>query len=249
MAHDRKTRIGLVTDIHYDGNAQAMNRLYEAVVSLNAGGVDAMVVMGDMVNGSSESNARRLLREVAALCDAFHGQVWYMPGNHDLDYLTKEQFYNHLGRAGDPAHFHFELGGYGFIGIDCNHSPDGTPYKPGNFDWEQAALPEKEMEWLRARLAASLLPVVVVSHQRIDKETRFAIRNHAEVRELLDLSGKVRAVFQGHNHQDDLVMHRGTAFYTLGAHADGAGPAVLQLDARGGVRLLRDFRPMEDPVA
>jgi len=244
MAYVQQTRIGLLTDIHYDGSAQAMNRLYEAVVTLNAGHVDALVVMGDLVNGSSESNARRLLREVSALCDAFNGQVWFIPGNHDLDHLTKAQFYNILGRSGDPSHFHFELGGYGFIGIDGNFSPDGTAYGNGNFNWEESAVSEEELDWLRGRLAASLLPVVIISHQRIDKETKFAVRNHAAVRETLGLADKVQAVFQGHNHEDDLQQIDGTVYYTLSAHVDGAGPAVIQLDEKE-LRLIRDFRPLE----
>lgn len=244
MANLQPTRIGLVTDIHYDGKAQAMNRLYEAVVSLNLGGVEAMVVMGDLVNGNSETHSRRLLREVAAICEAFNGRIYYMPGNHDLDHITKEQFYNCLGRTGDPAHFHMEVGGYGIIGIDCNFTPEGKPYAQGNFDWEESYVPARELDWLRGRLASSLLPVVIISHQRIDKETRFAARNHAEVRETFSLSGKVQCVIQGHNHEEDLLTLAGVAFYTLGAHVDGAGPAVLVLDAKG-VRLVRDCRARE----
>ena len=244
MTREKPIRIGLLTDIHYDGGGPAMNRLYEAVGTLNAGQADALVVMGDLVNSTSEQQAKRRLREVSALCDSFKGPAWYLHGNHDLDFLSKPQFYNAIGRAGDPSHFHFELGGYGIIGIDANFSPDGTAYERGNFQWPEAAVAEPELDWLRGRLAASLLPVVVISHQRIDKACRHAVRNYAEVRETLSLSGKVQAVIQGHNHEDDLTRHEGTVFYTLSAHADDAGPAVLQLDA-GGVRLLRDFHPLE----
>ncbi|VGO17909.1 hypothetical protein PDESU_06511 [Pontiella desulfatans] len=244
MQTAKPTRIGLLTDLHYDGGAKAMNRLYESVATLNAGNIDAMVVMGDLVNGTSEQNTKRLLREVSALCDAFSGQIWFMHGNHDLDYLSKPQFYNALGRAGDRSRFHFELGGYGFICIDGNFRPDGTEYDCGNFEWETAAVPEEQLDWLRGRLAASLLPVVVISHQRIDKACTHAVRNHAEVREMISLSGKVRAVFQGHNHEDDLLQIDGTSYYTLSAHKDDAGPAVLELGAKG-IRLLRDFHLSE----
>lgn len=111
MSYSHQLKIGLLTDIHYDGSAKAMNRLYESMKVLNAGGVDAMVVMGDLVDSSSELNAKRLLREVCALCDGFKGATHYMHGNHDLDHLSKAQFYNCLGRAGDPSRFHFGLGG------------------------------------------------------------------------------------------------------------------------------------------
>jgi alkaline phosphatase len=204
MSSVNQTGIGVLTDLHYDGSAEAMNRLYEAVSRLKAGGIKTLLVTGDLINASSEQNAQRLLREVAALCDILKGTVHYMPGNHDLDCISKKQFYEALGQERGKARFHFDLGGYTFICIDGNFSPDGTEYDHGNFTWEESFVPEEELDWLRGRLVASMLPAVVVSHQRIDKECIHAVRNHAAVREVITLSEKVRAVFQGHNHEEDL---------------------------------------------
>ena len=222
----------------------ALNRLYEKVSALNSGGVETLVAMGDLVNGHSAAHAKRMLREVSALCDAFHGTIHFMPGNHDLDHLSKPEFYSALGRAGDPARFHFEAGGYSFICMDCNFSPDGSKYDTGNFQWQEAAVPEEQLDWLRGWLAASLLPVIILSHQRIDKETRFAVRNYDQVRNMISLADKVKAVFQGHNHEDDLLQVDGTSYYALSAHVDDAGPAVLELAPRS-VRLIRDFQAQE----
>ena len=244
MSNAHTSKIGLLTDLHYDGSAPAMNRLYEAVSMINQSGAEALLVMGDLVNGTSASNTKRLLREVEALCDMFRSPIRYMPGNHDLDYISKAEFYNALGHAGDPSRFHFEFGGYTFICLDGNFSPDGTEYNTGNFEWQQSCVPEEQVEWLRARLAASLQPVIVVSHQRIDCEGIHSVVNHAAVREVISLSDKVKAVFQGHRHEDDLKQLEGTSYYTLGAHVDDAGPAVVLVDDRG-VRLMRDFSPHE----
>ncbi|MDF7807108.1 metallophosphoesterase [Pontiellaceae bacterium B12219] len=244
MLKTSSNRIGLITDVHYDGCAVALNRLFEKVSLLNTGGIETLVVMGDLVNGETKTHARRMLREVSALFDVFKGQVHFMPGNHDLDYLSKAEFYNALGRAGDSSRFHFEAGGYTFICIDGNFSPDGTEYCAGNFDWKESFIPDGEIEWLRTRLAASLQPTIIISHQRIDKETRFAVRNYDLIRNMISLTDKVAAVFQGHNHEDDLIQVDGTSYYTLSAHVDDAGPAVLELTPKG-VRLIRDFQPLE----
>lgn len=243
MPNALTARVGLITDIHYDGSAIALNRLYEKISALNAGRVETLVVMGDVVNGANTSHTKRMLREVSALCDSFKGTLHFMHGNHDLDYLSKTEFYNALGRAGDPSRFHFEAGGYSFICMDGNFSPDGTEYCAGNFKWQESYIAEEQLDWLRGRLAASLLPVIIISHQRIDKETHFAVRNYDQVRNMITLSGKVKAVFQGHNHEDDLLQIDGTAYYTLSAHVDDAGPGVLELSLQG-VRLLRDFQPL-----
>ena len=242
MPKAQKSRIGLLTDLHYDGSAPAMNRLYEAVALINQSGAGELLVMGDLINGKSDFSTRRLLREVAALCEAFKGPIRYMHGNHDLDHISKAEFYHALGQADGSSRFHFELGGYTVICIDGNFSPDGTAYERGNFRWEHSFIPDEELDWLRSRLAASLLPVVVVSHQRIDCAGKYSVKNDVAVREVITLSGKVKAVFQGHRHEDDLKQIEGTAYYTLGAHVEEAGPAVVTLDAKG-VRLVRDFRP------
>jgi len=244
MKSVQQLKVGLLNDLHYDGGVQSLNRLYEAIATLNQGDADTLVVLGDLVDGASESHAARLLREVAALCDSFRGSVRYMPGNHDLDHLSKAQFHNALGCAGNPSRFHFEQGGYGFICIDGNFSPDGTEYDCGNFQWQESFIPGEQLDWLRGCLAASSLPVIVLSHQRIDLASEFAVRNHAEVREMIGLSGNVQAVFQGHQHADDLRKIDGTTYYTLSAHKDDAGPAMVQVDPKG-IRLLRDFQPLE----
>lgn len=248
MPNAEQPKIGLLTDLHYDGSATAMNRLYEAVSFIKQSGAEALLVMGDLIKSKSAFGARRLLREVEALCEVFRGPIRYMPGNHDLDYISKAEFYNALGHAGDPSRFHFEFGRYTFICLDGNFSPDGTEYDAGNFEWQACIIPEEEVDWLRARLAASLLPVVVVCHQRIDCSGTHSVANDKAVREVISLSGKVKAVFQGHRHEDDLKQIDGTAYYTLGAHVDEAGPAVVTL-ADAGVRLMRDFRPMEEVLS
>lgn len=224
-----------------------MHRLHEAISALNRSGAESLLVLGDLVNGSSAASTKRLLREVAALCGRFGGTVRYMHGNHDLDYLSKADFYAALGCAGDRSRFDFELGGYTFICLDANFSPDGTEYDCGNFEWPECMVPEEEIGWLRARLAASRQPAIVVSHQRIDCAGRHSIVNHAAVQDVMARSGKVAAVFQGHRHADDLTKLGGTVCYTLAALADGAGPALAVLDP-GGIRLLRDFLPESTPA-
>lgn len=221
-----------------------MNRLYEAVAALNQADSENLFVLGDLVDATSEGNAKRLLHEISALCDSFRGTVHYMAGNHDLDHLSKAQFFNELGCAGDAARYRIALEGTECICIDGNYTPDGTEYDSGNFSWEESCVPEEQIAWLREQLAAAAAPVLLFSHQRVDMSGEYAVHNHAEVRDVIRESGKVKAVFQGHQHADDLRQIDGTAYYTLAAHKDNAGPAVITIDAQG-VRLARDFQPLQ----
>jgi len=237
-------KIGLINDIHYDGRAPAMNRLYEAIASLNGGGVGVLVVMGDLIDAQNEMHASRMLREVAALCDSFKGTVRFMPGNHDLDHLSKAQFYNAVGCAGETSYFSFSVGEFELVCIDGNYSADGAPYDQGNFNWQEAYVSDEQLVWLRNEIASAKKSVIMLSHQRIDKPCMHAVKNGADVREILASSGKVTAVFQGHQHEDDLQQVGGIPYYTLSAHKDDAGPAVVHLDS-GSVRLTRDFKLLE----
>ena len=238
-------KIGLLTDLHYNGGGAAMNRLYEAVSLIGQSGAEALLLMGDLVNGRSPASTRRLLREVAALCGVFEGPVHFMPGNHDLDDLSKPEFYSTLGCAGHSSQFCFSFGGYTFVCLDGNYSPDGSAYDCGNFTWQESFIPDGQLEWLQDRLADSQQPVIVASHQRIGCDGIHSVRNHAAVCEVIAASGKVRAVLQGHRHEDDLQQLGEISCYTLAAHVDGAGPAVLMLDD-DCVRLIRDYRGGEN---
>lgn len=242
MKSPLQLKVGLITDIHYDGSAGAMNRLYEAVAALRRGDADAVIVMGDLVNGDSAPHAKRLLREVSALCESFRGTIYYMPGNHDLDHLSKAEFYDALGRGDASPFFDIRVGDYRLMSLDGNFSPDGTEYERGNFDWQQAFVPQEQLNLLRKRMGEQDAPVVLFSHQRLDQASKFAVQNDVAVREMIAASGKVKAVFQGHQHADDLKRIDGTAYYTLSAHTDDAGPAMLFFDT-DDIRIIRDFQP------
>ena len=244
MQTKSQLKVGLLNDLHYDGGVQALNRLYESVAALNRGGAELLLVLGDLIDAESPLNAARMLREVSALCDSFQGPVRYMPGNHDLDHLSKVQFYKALGCVGDASTFGFRQGGVGLIGLDGNFSLDGREYDAGNFDWKASFIPEEQLIWLGEKLEASEAPVILFSHQRLDVPGEFSVQNHAAVREVIRTSGKVGAVFQGHQHADDLRKSDDTIYYTLGAHVDGAGPAMVTIDS-GAVHLARDFSPTE----
>ena len=41
------------------------------------------------------------------------------------------------------------------------------------------------------------------AHQRLDVTNDYCIKNATDVRKVLEASGKVLAVFQGHNHKND----------------------------------------------
>ena len=90
---------------------------------------------------------------------------------------------------------------YHFVVLDACFRSDGQPYGRENSEWTDANIPGVEAEWLRADLKQTPHKSVVFVHQRLDVEPPLGVKNASEIRRVLEESGKVLAVLQGHYHQ------------------------------------------------
>src|SRR5690606_1287608 len=119
---------------------------------------------------------------------------------------------------------------------------DFVPYGRKNSRWDDANLPAAELDWLRSDLEAAAGPVIVLIHQRLDVQNHYGVKNAADARKLLEQSGKVLAVFQGHSHKNDYREIEGIHYVTLAAMIEGSGPennsySVLDVFDGGALRL------------
>ena len=87
------------------------------------------------------------------------------------------------------------------------------------------------------------LPTVVLAHQRLDgDDDPHGVRNAALTREILEASGQVRAVFQGHDHRGAHNVIEGIDYVTLRAVVEGPGLennayTLVYLDVEGGIEI------------
>jgi alkaline phosphatase len=68
-------------------------------------------------------------------------------------------------------------------------------------------------------------PVVVFVHQRLDRVDDVGIKNSPFVREMLEKSGRVQVVFQGHSHENDRTDINGITYLTMAAIIEKPDPA------------------------
>jgi hypothetical protein len=232
-------RFGLLTDPHY-GNAdpkgsryyrESLAKVREAVEQLRSGRARFLGVLGDLVRdtepGVAEETVLADLDAVEREIQRFGGATYHVLGNHDLDNLSKAQVLAHVTNTGIPAdrsYYAFTTGALRFLVIDANHLRDGRSYDHGNYDWRVYNLPPPELAWLRAELEAATDPVIVFAHQRLDGEGDPANDNRAAVRAVLEGSGKVLAVFQGHEHKGAHSLINDIHYYTLRGMIEGSGP-------------------------
>jgi hypothetical protein len=237
LRNRRPVRFGIVTDCHYADADPAGTRFYreslaklgECVARMNGERVDFLIELGDFKDQDRppvESRTLRYLQEVEAVFGGFAGPRYHVLGNHDMDSLSKQQFLDHVENTGiEPGRsfYSFDVRGLHCVVLDANYRADGRDYDHGNFDWTDANVPPHELDWLRQELAASQGPVIVFIHQLLDGKGSVYVKNAAEVRRVLEESGRVLAVFQGHHHEGAHSHIGGIHYYTLRALVEGRG--------------------------
>lgn len=242
-------RVGLITDLHHADKPSAGTRFYrETLGKLAEAGEqfaqdkpDFVVELGDLIDAAdSVETELRYLQTVNERFSAIARERHYVLGNHCVDTLTKEEFLGGVGQK--DSYFSFDRGGFHFVVLDACYRSDGKPYGRKNSQWNDANIPAAELDWLAADLRTAEKPTIVFAHQRLDVSTNHGVKNGPAVRGILEKSGRVLAVFQGHSHQNDLNTIAGIHYCTLAAMIEGTGAesngySLLELAPAGALRL------------
>ena len=231
-------RFGVVTDLHYADIDAAGTRSYresddklaECVQVLNAKGAAFLVELGDFKDqdrAPDEARTLKYLETIESVFAGFKGPRYHVLGNHDTDSLSKAQFLAAAPNTGivpNATRYAFVSGGVRFVVLDANHKADGSDYDHGNFNWTDSNIDAPQVAWLAKTLGASAEPVIVLVHQQLDGTGDYYVKNAAEVREVLEKSGKVIAVLQGHRHEGGFSTINGIPYFTFKGLIEGAGP-------------------------
>lgn len=249
-------RFGIVTDCHYaDADTlgtrfyrESLDKLTECVALMNAERIDFLIELGDVKDENRppvEQKTLSYLQAIEKVFQGFNGPTYHVLGNHDMDSISKIQFLRRVENTNiefGRGYYSFDLNSLRCVVLDANYMTDGTDYDHGNFDWTDANIPSEELDWLREALAAAPGPVIVFIHQLLDGTGSVYVNNAADVRQILQASGKVLAVFQGHHHSGSYSNIAGIHYYTLKALVEGSGPennsyAIAEVHPDGGIAI------------
>ena len=237
----RPVRFGIFTDTHFadrDSSGsrfyrESLNKLSECVDLMNEQKADFLIELGDFKdqgNPPEGSETLRFLDIAEREFNRFMGPRYHVLGNHDHDSISKREFLDRIDNTGfskASAYYSFNVNSFHFVVLDANYSSEGIPYNNGKFDWTDAYVPEQQLLWLRKDLKGNRMPVVVFLHHRLDASFENSIygpRNAAEIRKILEDSGNVLIVFQGHEHAGALSRINRITYYTLKGMVEGSGP-------------------------
>lgn len=240
----KPVRFGIVTDIHYADRTPNINRYYkeslakvrECVDLMNKQRVDFLIEIGDLKdegNPPKESDTLHFLTTIENEFKRFKGPLYHVLGNHDHDSISKQQFLDGITNHNFPKalnYYSFNKGSFHFIVLDANYTSEGKEYDHGNFDWKDAHIPDQQIEWLKKELKDNKTPTIVFVHQQLDtpafEESHkiYCPDNADAVRKVIEHSGNVIGVFQGHYHPGSLHTINNIYYYTLKAVIEGSSP-------------------------
>jgi predicted phosphodiesterase len=144
----------------------------------------------------------------------FKAAVHHTVGNHDRENLTYEDLCSLLKR--EKLHYSFDVADYHCIFLYTRH-----------FNHSRMIIEQDQTEWLKADLAATKRKTLVFMHHPISDQDlkgsfwfegaphKAFVENREDVRAILESSGKVIGVFNGHLHRNNLWKHNGIPYFTI----------------------------------
>jgi 3',5'-cyclic-AMP phosphodiesterase len=176
---------------------------------------DFIVNLGDEIEDESREGDLARYGECQSILRSARAPIVNVAGNHDLIHLNRDDLNRFWQRSG-PLYYSFDRGGWHFAVLHTIERQDAD-----------IRVPEPQLEWLRADLAAGDAPSVVFMHHSASdqcvedsrwwpgREHLALVKDRAHLRRILVESGRVRAVFNGHLHWNHLDVIGGIPYVTI----------------------------------
>ena len=244
-----KVRLGLITDLHYADKPTAGTRHYrdtlgkleEAVGYYKKAKPEFVVELGDFIDAADSVKVeQQYLKRVNKTFSQLPGDKHYVLGNHCVYTLTKREFLDTIERK--KSYYSFDKGGFHFVVLDACFRHDGKSYGRKNFKWTDPNIPAQQVQWLQQDLKKTKGKTVVFIHQRLDVGSPYGVKNAPQIRKILESSGKVLAVFQGHSHDNEHRLVNGIHYCVMRAMIEGSGKTnsgytTLDVFENGSIRI------------
>lgn len=215
-------KLGIFTDSHYSSqeltcftrqNSKSLKKINEAFKYFVEEKCDLVVCLGDITD-KEDNHCQEIanLEKISADLKKYDVETRVVMGNHDAFSFEKDEFYSILGEQYRPENIYGEKN---IIFLDACYFKSGVHYMPGDDDWTETFYPHTDE--LKEILSKITGEAYVFMHQNIDPtiEDDLRLYNDAEIRDILEKSGKVKIVFQGHDHFGKRTEHNGIQYITF----------------------------------
>lgn len=181
-----------------------------------------VVVLGDLIEDVNNKEIDlESFKKAANLLKPLTMPYHVLVGNHDVRTISQQEIarlfnYDKMYYSFDSDDFHLVALSFEMTG---EHTTDLTDIR--------AEVPVKQIDWLKKDLASSDKPTIVFIHYGLaedDMKGNFwfegeikhaVINNRIAVRDILEESDKVKAVFSAHQHWNRMNIHNKTPYFTV----------------------------------
>lgn len=225
-------KIGLFADAHYCHTevlcgtrrpSLSLSKIREAMNVFREANVDICICLGDLTDHAPEDTKKDVsacFNEALEVIRSYEIPFYFVPGNHDYLMMTAEEL--EKARIKIPP-YTISADGYRLIILDANYRSDGRRFDVAGVEWTDSNLPQGQVDFLRRELENANEDCIVCIHENLDPfvEMHHIIKNAEETREIIQKSGKVKLVLQGHYHPGAERMIDDVTYITLSAMCEG----------------------------
>lgn len=184
-----------------------------------------VVQLGDVIEDDNPENDKTNFKKAIDGLSKLQCPVYNVVGNHDLVSQTEDDLLELFGRK--KLYGSSDEGSYHLIFLFSDDRDDILPI-----------ISDEQREWLEADLKKTEKPTIVfIHHSLADQDLtgnfwfeglpdRCLVGNRKEIRKILEESGKVVAVVNGHLHWNKMDVHNGIPYFNVQSlvedvHGDG----------------------------
>ena len=219
--------LAFVTDIHvgpearFEGKLRKLSHrapeLLAAFVDKMNGSVrpDAVIHLGDAIEDEGSALDTQRYELVVETLGKLACPVFHVAGNHDSVHLSDGQLLKAWGRTGS-THYAADVGGYRLIALHTHEIKD-----------QRVFIDEPQLAWLEAELSQPGPPAIVVMHHSAADQVLIGnrwfegrphiclVQERKRLRAIIEASGRVLCVVNGHLHWNQLTVHGGVPYVTV----------------------------------
>jgi 3',5'-cyclic AMP phosphodiesterase CpdA len=221
-------RFALISDVHFGPAAYFGGKLRK--LTHHAGALtqnfvermndverpDLVINLGDVIEDKDREADLAAYGQFVSILAGLSAPVLHVAGNHDQINLSDDDLRSLWGGHTGPLHYSRDIGGVHFAVLRTIEVKDTAIH-----------IPDDQITWLEHDLANATFPSIVLMHHpvsdmRLEGNRWFEkfphicrVAERKRVRSVIEGSGKVIAVFNGHVHWNHLDIIGGIPYVTL----------------------------------
>lgn len=198
-----------------------------------------VVVLGDLIEDDNPENDKTNITFITKLFKKLDCPVYFAAGNHDLKNISEDELTSLFFQ--EKLFYSYDNDNYHFIVLFSKVVEKGN-----------ILISDEQIRWLKNDLEQTSKKCIIFVHHGLseqnlkgnlwfeDRPEYCLVKNRKEIRNILEKSDKVLAVFNSHLHWDKMDLHNSIPYFTLQSLVENENDKGLPSQAFHVVSLNKD---------